>query len=42
MNNLTAFERGKIHFITESYRTMKTEITNDLTEKYTEDITELF
>ncbi len=32
MNNLTAFEKEKIHFITESYRTMKAEITNDLTE----------
>ncbi|WP_433770127.1 dynamin family protein [Bacillus wiedmannii] len=32
MNNLTVFEKEKIHFITESYRTMKTEITNDLTE----------
>ena len=32
MNNLTAFEREKIHFITELYRTMKTEIINDLTE----------
>ncbi|MBJ7909428.1 dynamin family protein [Bacillus anthracis] len=32
INNLTAFEREKIHFITQSYRTMKTEITNDLTE----------
>ncbi|MGN4424850.1 dynamin family protein [Bacillus cereus group sp. MYBK30-1] len=32
INNLTAFEREKIHIITESYRTMKTEITNDLTE----------
>lgn len=42
INNLTAFEREKIHFITQSYRTMKTEITNDLYSKYTEDITELF
>ncbi|MFJ8352923.1 dynamin family protein [Bacillus paramycoides] len=32
INNLTAFEREKIHIITQSYRTMKTEITNDLTE----------
>ncbi|MGU3440128.1 GTP-binding protein, partial [Bacillus cereus] len=32
INNLTAFEREKIHFITQSYRSMKTEITNDLTE----------
>ncbi|MBC6975871.1 dynamin family protein [Bacillus sp. Xin] len=32
MNNLTAFEKEKMHFITESYRTMKNEITNDLTE----------
>ena len=32
INNLTAFEREKIHFITQSYRTMKAEITNDLTE----------
>ncbi|MBO1578097.1 dynamin family protein [Bacillus sp. XF8] len=32
INNLTAFEKEKIHLITESYRTMKNEITNDLTE----------
>ena len=32
INNLTAFEREKIHIITQSYRTMKTEITNGLTE----------
>ncbi|EEL51714.1 tetratricopeptide (TPR) repeat containing protein [Bacillus cereus Rock3-44] len=32
MNNLTAFEKEKMHFITESYRTMKNEIANDLTE----------
>lgn len=32
INNLTAFEKEKIHSITESYRTMKNEITNDLTE----------
>ncbi|MCZ2992203.1 hypothetical protein NYY86_29110, partial [Acinetobacter baumannii] len=32
INNLTTFEREKIHFITQSYRSMKTEITNDLTE----------
>ncbi|MEI4831730.1 dynamin family protein [Bacillus sp. FJAT-53711] len=33
INNLTAFEKEKIHSITESYRTMKNEITNDLTER---------
>ncbi|PGZ07194.1 GTP-binding protein [Bacillus cereus] len=32
INNLTAFEKEKIQLITESYRAMKTEITNDLTE----------
>jgi cob(I)alamin adenosyltransferase len=32
INNLTAFEKEKIHLITESYRTMKSEITNDLKE----------
>ncbi|MGE7623236.1 dynamin family protein [Viridibacillus sp. NPDC096237] len=32
INNLTALEKEKIHFITESYRTMKYEIANDLTE----------
>lgn len=32
INNLTAFEKEKIHFITKSYRTMKDEITHDLTE----------
>lgn len=32
INNLTAFEKEKIHLITESYRTMKYEIANDLTE----------
>ncbi|PIE96563.1 dynamin family protein [Bacillus fungorum] len=32
INNLTVFEKEKIHLITKSYRTMKTEITNDLTE----------
>lgn len=32
INNLTAFEKEKIHLITEAYRTMKNEITNDLTE----------
>ncbi|MGF9964630.1 dynamin family protein [Bacillus rhizoplanae] len=32
INNLTAFEKEKIQFITESYRTMKNEITHDLTE----------
>ena len=42
INNLTAFEREKIHFITQSYRSMKTEITNDLYRKYSEDIKELF
>ncbi|PGK33648.1 GTP-binding protein [Bacillus anthracis] len=31
INNLTVFEKEKIHLITKSYRTMKTEITNDLT-----------
>ncbi len=31
INNLTAFEKEKIHLITETYRTMKNEITNDLT-----------
>ncbi|MDC2865402.1 dynamin family protein [Bacillus sp. BP-3] len=32
INNVTAFEKEKIHFITDSYRTMKHTITNDLTE----------
>ncbi|MGG0663961.1 dynamin family protein [Viridibacillus arvi] len=32
INNLTALEKEKIHLITESYRTMKYEIANDLTE----------
>ncbi|MGE7835023.1 dynamin family protein [Viridibacillus arvi] len=32
INNLTALEKEKIQLITESYRTMKYEIANDLTE----------
>lgn len=32
INNLTALEKEKIHLITESYRTIKNEITNDLIE----------
>lgn len=42
INNLTAFEKEKIHLITESYRTMKNEITNDLYRTYSETIAELF
>ena len=42
INNLTAFEKEKIHLITEAYRTMKNEITNDLTEHIPETIAELF
>ncbi|MGG0657506.1 dynamin family protein [Rummeliibacillus pycnus] len=32
IHNLTDFEKEKIHLITESYRTMKNEISNDLIE----------
>ncbi|CAM4223842.1 GTP-binding protein [Bacillus manliponensis] len=32
INNLTAFEKEKIDFITESYRTMKNKIADDITE----------
>ncbi|MCP1122197.1 dynamin family protein [Bacillus sp. 3103sda1] len=32
INNVTAFEKEKIHLITESYRTMKNAITNDIRE----------
>lgn len=32
INNLTTLEKEKIHLITESYRTMKYEIANDLTK----------
>ncbi|MGE7924034.1 dynamin family protein [Viridibacillus arvi] len=32
INNLTSLEKEKTHLITESYRTMKYEIANDLTE----------
>ncbi len=32
MNNLTDFEKEKIHLMTEAYRTMKNNFTNELTE----------